>query len=329
MSKVNVFITIDTEHSIGGAFRDPSLKPVGNDKRIFGRIKGKEYGIPLIMDIADEYGIPLTFFVEIFNKYYFGEAETREVCEYILKRGHDVQLHLHPCWLNFKEPDPGKLRYKDNMSAYSLQQQIDMIAEGKELMEKYTGKSPVAFRAGNFGADSNTLFALAKKGFVMDSSYNRRYHKDERIKVEYDLNDVQKINGIHELPVTCFIQRHIFPGGRIRPLDINGTGFEEIRYVLNHAINSGMNAVTIVMHSFSFIKAHDSQYCKCSIRKNIIKRYANLCSFININKELLQTIKIEYSSKYYSDDNYSSSFNGFPIVPLKYSFLRVLEQLVN
>lgn len=67
--KTNVFITVDTEHSIGGAFSNPNLKPVGNEKRIYGKIGNKYYGIPLIMDIADEYGIPLTFFVEVMNKY--------------------------------------------------------------------------------------------------------------------------------------------------------------------------------------------------------------------------------------------------------------------
>ena len=50
MAKVNVFLTVDTEHSIGGAFSDPALQPVGNARRIFGRLGGKEYGIPLQMD---------------------------------------------------------------------------------------------------------------------------------------------------------------------------------------------------------------------------------------------------------------------------------------
>lgn len=101
MPKVTVFITVDTEHSIGGAFSDPKLKPVGNEKRIFGKIGDKTYGIPLIMDIADADKIPTTFFVEVLNKHHFGEAETREVCKYILDRGHDVQLHLHPNYLTF------------------------------------------------------------------------------------------------------------------------------------------------------------------------------------------------------------------------------------
>ena len=31
-SKIKVFLTVDVEHSIGGAFNNPNLKPVGNKK---------------------------------------------------------------------------------------------------------------------------------------------------------------------------------------------------------------------------------------------------------------------------------------------------------
>jgi len=34
---VQVFITVDTEHSVGGAIEDPAKEPVGNEKRIFGK----------------------------------------------------------------------------------------------------------------------------------------------------------------------------------------------------------------------------------------------------------------------------------------------------
>jgi len=118
MAGVNVFITVDTEHSIGGAFMRKDARPVGNDRRVWGRIGTKVYGIPLIMDIADSFGLKLTFFVEVLNKYFFGENESREVCEYILKRGHDVQLHLHPNYLNFTLKDPRQRQFTDLIGRY-------------------------------------------------------------------------------------------------------------------------------------------------------------------------------------------------------------------
>jgi hypothetical protein len=53
---INIFLTIDVETSIGGAFARPDkLRPVGAEKRIYGQIGNKEHGIPLIMDILEQF----------------------------------------------------------------------------------------------------------------------------------------------------------------------------------------------------------------------------------------------------------------------------------
>lgn len=300
MSKINVFITVDTEHSIGGAFRDPNFKPVGNDRRIFGRIEGKDYGIPLIMDIADRYGIPLTFFVEVLNKHYFGEEESREVCRYIIDRGHNVQLHLHPNYLNFSLPEPSNRHFLDQMYSYSLEQQRDLIEDGKRTLMEHGVPTPVAFRAGSFGADRNTLCALALSGFLVDSSYNRSSLGKGCRLTGFDLADATHIENIWEFPVTNFFERSFVGGGRYRPLDVNGISFAEIHKVLTQSLDNGPSNITILMHSFSFIKPLDPQYQKIRPRIRVIKRFENLCrylaqnghqfrvmSFDNIGEELL------------------------------------------
>ena len=288
MSKVNVFITIDTEHSIGGAFADPALRPVGNDKRIFGRIGGRDYGIPLIMDIADRYGIPLTFFVEVLNKYYFGEDETRKVCEYVLGRGHDVQLHLHPNFLNFKEENPGAQRYRDNMSSYSLEEQTALIAEGKELLTRYCGRTPVAFRAGNYGADANTLKALKSNAIFIDSSYNAAFPKLSRRICAEQLNDAVEIDGVWELPITNFIENVPLMGRRFKPLDLNGVSFLEMQSVVNQAYRGqGPDNLTFILHSFSFVRALDAQYERCKVRQYAVKRFEKLCGLLQARQNHL------------------------------------------
>lgn len=283
MSKVNVFITVDTEHSIGGAFRDPNLKPVGNDRRIFGRIGDKEYGIPLIMDIADRYGIPLTFFVEVLNKYYFGEEESRKVCKYIIDRGHDVQLHLHPNYLNFTLPDPTKRQFLDQMFSYPLERQIELIEDGKQTLIRHGIPSPIAFRAGNFGADRNTLRALAQSGFLVDASYSRTLLGTGCKLTDFDLADVAFIENIWEFPVTSFFEMSCGGGGRLRPLDVNGISFAEMRKVLDQAPGNGPRNITILMHSFSFINPLGVQYQKVQLRKVVIRRFEKLCCYLAQN----------------------------------------------
>ena len=329
MHKTNVLITIDTEHSIGGALTDPMFKPVGNDRRIFGRFNGKEYGIPLIMDIADSYGIPLTFFVEVLNKYYFGESETREVCEYIIERGHDVQLHLHPGWLNFTEPNHEYLRHKDNMAFYNAEQQSRMIGEGKALLMEYGVKKPIAFRAGNFGADHNTLQALTENGFKYDSSYNMAYqHTMAEVKKNSRINDMTIMGSITEIPVTCF-QEHIpFVCRRIKPLDINGTGFAEIRETLEFATKKRFKCVTIILHSFSFYRTKDPQYHSVRIMQPVIKRFRKLCHYLNQEKDRFDSTCFKYSPMLDMKIPEVDS-NNIPKASTRHTLFRYAEQAIG
>lgn len=327
MSKVNVFITIDTEHSIGGAFADPALHPVGNDKRIYGRINGQEYGIPLIMDIADRYGIPLTFFVEVLNKYYFGEEETREVCKYILSRGHDVQLHLHPNFLNFKEENPGVQRYRDNMSSYSLEEQTALIAEGKELLTRYCGRPPVAFRAGNYGADTNTLKALKANGIFMDSSYNAAFPKHSRRICAEQLNDAVEIDGVWELPITNFVENIPLCGERFKPLDLNGVSLAEMKAVISRTLDGlGPRNITLILHSFSFLKAKDTQYRECAVRKYVVQRFEGLCRTLADLGDRLQWCSFSGRVAQGLGQAGSDAQQLFPRISAHLSVLRGVEQ---
>jgi peptidoglycan/xylan/chitin deacetylase (PgdA/CDA1 family) len=287
LTKINVFITIDTEHSIGGAFLNPSLKPVGNDKRIYGRLNGREYGIPLMMDIADRYGIPLTFFVEVFNRHYFGDSETREVCHYIMDRGYDVQLHLHPAYMNFTEAIPSALKYSDNMFSYSLETQIEFIKQGKDILAKYCGRSPIAFRAGNYAADLNTLRALKANGLLIDSSYNLAF-PNFCLKISPDrINDAAQIASVWEFPITTFRQ-FLYPhASRFRPLDLNAVSSAEFKALFSNMQDTNRpTCLTIILHSFSFLKPRDMQYQHCTVNERAIERFTNLCLYLNNNHDL-------------------------------------------
>jgi len=280
VTRVNVFITVDIEPSIGGAFRNPNLRPVGTEKRIYGRVGNRYYGIPLIMDIADQYNIPLTFFVEVLNKYFFGEEETKEVCQYIISRGHDVQLHLHPNYLNFLKADRQKLHFSDNISDYNFRSQVDLIREGKDLLLGYGVRSAVAFRAGNYGANGDTIKALRQNAFLIDSSYNLGNPRCTKI-VGRKINDVTNLGGVWEFPITCFIESVPFRQKRFKPLDINGVSFQEIESVLNKAHLNGPQNITIILHSFSFLNTYDLQYAKVKPRWRVIERFKKLCQFLS------------------------------------------------
>ncbi len=283
MHKSNVYITVDTEHSIGGAFSDPALKPVGNDRRIYGRIGEREYGIGLILDIADRYHLKITFFVEVFNKYFFGVNETREVVEFILKRGHDVQLHLHPNYLNFTLERPQDIQYSDLTGAYPLKRQVEMLREARQTLESYGAPHVAAFRAGCFGANADTLKALAANGFLIDSSYNGAFLGGPCLMPDWGINDLMLRDRIYEFPVTNFQEETGLRPARRMPLDINGVSFEEMRHVLRASRENGPRHLTVILHSFSFVRAYDVQYRKMRPRTHVIRRFEKLCRFLSEN----------------------------------------------
>lgn len=322
--KVNVFITVDAEHSIGGAFSDPTLNPVGNDKRIFGKIGNKEYGIPLIIEIARRYDLPLTFFVEVFSKSYFGEDETKKVCDYILDKGYEIQLHLHPLFLNFGRPNPKELFYEATINSYNEDTQAEMIEAGKDILIRYGVKDPIAFRAGGFAADLNTLIALRRNGILIDSSYNRRYLGFPCKLNTLDINDLYKVMGVLELPITNFIE-FSWLGGRPKPLDINGVSFYEIKRVLEMAPICELFNITILMHSFSFIHNSDVQYWKVRPRWGVIRRFEKLCEYLNNNKEIFNVRTIGSLIQ----ENLivvNKSPNVMPRLPFLLSMVRLIEQ---
>ncbi len=278
--KANIFITVDTECSIGGAFNDSRLKPIGSEKRIFGENGGTYYGIPLIMDIADRYGIQLTFFLEVMNKYYFGENENRRVCEYIIQKGHDVQLHAHPNFLNFTEQEPQKRAYSDWIGEYPVERQEEILTNAKKTLFSYGVSNVSAFRAGSFGAAGSTILALKRAGFLIDSSYNRAFIGRSCLFSDLKINDLSCLDGIWEFPITNFIESTMVRRRRYVPMDINGAGFGEMRHVLNSARTQGPRNVTIILHSFSFIKKLDFRYIKVKPRHQVIARFENLCRFL-------------------------------------------------
>lgn len=327
MKPINIFLTIDTEHSIGGAFSNPDLKPVGNLKRIYGQVGEKKYGIPLIMDIGDTYGLKFSFFLEVLNRYYFGESETREVCQYILKRDHDVQLHIHPNYLNFNCEVPGKLKYSDFMSEFSFNRQTQLLTEGRDLLIKYGAHKPVAFRAGSYGANISTLEALKKTGFLIDCSFNRAYCNRTCFIPESDVNDLSKMNGIWEFPVTNFIENSHIRTKRFMPMDINGVSFQEMKQVLENAAENGPQNITIILHSFSFIKAFDVQYVKVRPRETVIRRFEKLCLFLAENKDRFKVMTFDGLGEADLLNLSKTSRHTYLDMPPIFSLMRGFEQL--
>jgi len=235
-------ITIDTEtYAVGGKLRDfgPNL---------YGEYGGQEFGVPKIMEICDRYGAKATFFVDVYMHRHYGKEKTKELCERIRQQGHDVQLHTHTSWL------PGS--HSGFLYDFPLEQQIAIIREGKDLIAEWVGRPPIAFRAGSYSANLDTLRALSENGFLIDSSY---FAKRPTCQLSRQLghqyaNRQFRIDGILEIPVTTY---RLFGKGsheKLSKLDFNACSLQELLDVTPKLLAGGVRYIVLFLHSFSFIR---------------------------------------------------------------------------
>jgi len=267
MVESKIIITVDTE--VGERLKN--LKN-GFEKLILGEINGKYYGVPKIIEIAEKYGYKCEFFVDVYEYKKFGENKFEELCQYISERNHGVQLHTHPSYMYDKN--------RINMYEYSLKEQIKIIKEGKELIKKWIDKYPIAHRAGNYGADDNTLIALKENGIFIDSSFFYR-HPNCKIKSP-TINTPILYKDVLEFPITV-VKKFPKIKGILIPIrfiyvkiDVNWLNSKEIVKAIK-SVKGKVEYIILFLHSFSFVK-RDRLY-KFEIDYEAIKSFESALSF--------------------------------------------------
>jgi hypothetical protein len=283
-SKSNILITIDTEHSIGGHFADSTKKPVPAERIIFCRRGEREYGINLIMDILDQYGLKGVFFVEVEARFYFGDAEILKTIDHIRSRGHEIQLHTHPNFRTFKE---GK-RTADDFRKYPLSEQTKILQEALQFLAANDIENILAHRCGGFYSNNVTLSAQRACGIKYSSNYNLAFPNCDYTKTLPTINDLFAINSIFEVPVTNF--REIDIRKRWNSLQLSASSFSEIKSVLDYSQQMETRLITFITHSFEFVKAKDSQYFSIKPLKFLIKRFENFCRYISDNNDRFSVV---------------------------------------
>jgi peptidoglycan/xylan/chitin deacetylase (PgdA/CDA1 family) len=110
-----------------------------------GRYESK-VGVPLLLNLLDDYGIKSTFFVPG----WVAEQYTPTI-EDILRRGHDIEHHgyLHEPPRTFKSKD----------------EEEQALVKGIESLVKITGHRPRAYRSPFWEFSANTIPLLEKHGF--------------------------------------------------------------------------------------------------------------------------------------------------------------------
>jgi hypothetical protein len=276
-----VFITVDVECGMGGAWGDEALRPVPPARAVMGEYGDQRLGVPLICEILDRAGLKATFFVEPFAGEQGHPGEMERPCRFLLERGQDVQLHVHPNHWHYGLKRLGRpFHFTDCLAECDPEEQRALLSEGADRLRRWTGRAPVAFRAGNMAASEATLARLPAAGLRIDSSYAFAYAGGQcRFRPEDPYNGSRWYGDVLELALSGFTQPR-FPGlRRAKPLDVIGVSFAEMRQAILKITEAGADAC-LILHSFSLFKVRNVQYEGGRPNRIVTRRFRRLCEWL-------------------------------------------------
>jgi hypothetical protein len=282
---LSVLITVDTEvWPVSEGWPHRPLGPSHDARReIDWYFHGGErrHGPGLAWQLATlrAAGLKASYFVDPLFSFALGLDPLREVVGMVEDAGQETCLHLHPEWLTDPRCPPLPAFRGPLLHAYAADDQRVLLDTGLRRLREAGASDITAFRAGSWGANRDTVRALASLGIVHDTSLNARFAASFP-----DLEPAQRermqpfvLDGVVEVPVTGFVDRP--PAGR-RPLHVCAASFDEFRHVLDHAFDAGWTIVVVVMHSFEFVRVDRLPRASAPPQRLIARRFERLCSHL-------------------------------------------------
>lgn len=172
-----------------------------------------------LLDTCEQLGIPMTLFADVACLWRYREggdeefpAAVEEQLREAVRRGHDVQAHLHPHWLHATRAGRRWTAPLDTFLVGALDDPRDLLQRARTYLEELLQPVDadyrcIAFRAGNYGIQprlEQVFAALRATGFEIDSSVvpglvleNAVNRIDFRGFAERD----GELHGLYEVPV--------------------------------------------------------------------------------------------------------------------------------
>jgi hypothetical protein len=272
------YITIDTEYS-SAMVRDlgPDCRAENFATAISGQTEAGEYGLDYKLDMFNRYGQRGVCFVDPMPALLWGVAAVEDVVGPILERGHDVQLHIHTEWLELAGAAHPLRRQVGgatgrNIKDFDFERQCALIDWARETLIAAGAPPPVAFRAGNYGANDTTLRALAHCGIGYDTSHTPGIENgDCAISLGAEDRVPLRHQGVTEVPIGCIAT----VAGGLRHAQITALSVREMARALRHARDAGKPCFTMVSHSFELVDRKRGK-----VNRIVRRRFDRLCEAI-------------------------------------------------
>lgn len=272
----SVFLTVDIEimwrHHVAGydlaTLYDRSFEPAG-------------VGVSYQLDRLRQHDLKACFFVDPMPALVYGLDPFRRVIDTIQAAGQQVQLHLHPHWIAANREDRQRAPGRWHLSEYDVNEQRALIGGARDLLVAAGATPPIAFRAGNYSGNDDTLEALASLGFAYDCSHNGSADPHPS-GIGLPANQIAPVAraGLIEVPVTLIEERE----GALRNFQICALSADEMVASLDHAVAHEHAAVTIVNHGFELANRAGTGANAMHVR-----RFDRLCALLAERRDTLQT----------------------------------------
>jgi len=266
--ETGLYITIDTEMS-------PALHQQGwsagdnLNSSIFGRCDSGDFGISYQMHVMEEAGLTGIFFVDPMPALVYGPQILPDIIAPIVERGHEVQLHIHTEWLEFADHNPVGGLTGHSIKDFPLQAQVDLLGLARELLCSAGAPDPNAFRAGNYGANDDTLKALHLLGINYDTSFNPAYIGNGcDISLTADQVSMVRKHGVDVLPVSAIQNTK----DSLRHAQVCALSSWEMKAALDHAARTEQSHFNVVTHSFELLTRNRKR-----VNAAVKARFDNLC----------------------------------------------------
>lgn len=279
---LEVAITVDVEFSIAGAFDDPAHRePVAAPYVECPTPEGNG-GLDFILETLEAHGLRGVFFVEALNTRCFGDEPMARFARAIHERGHDVELHAHPCWSVFARDDwRDQVRRATPVDSFERLDDAAIgaaIRHGIDAFQRWGVPFPTAFRAGNLQCDLRTYAWLERLGIPLASNVGIGVHRATE-RALHLAGGRHFIGKTLEVPVSSYPDVWLPGLVRWKTFTVVGTGEMEARQWLLHAARLGVGPVVVLTHPGEFVH-HDRD--GRSFRRNELarRRLQGLCRFL-------------------------------------------------
>ena len=282
---------------------------------MYGVFGNQSAGISEMMDIADEVGVKISFFVDVMEIYAYGD-ELIQVMQDIDSRGHDVQLHFHPSMINSTNWDIIQNSEEWNESGATRdtymtcwdQNTADFwFSKAMEIFDEANITRPIAYRSGAYRYCDTIIQAMANHNMTQSYNYNMFSSGRQNFTAGY-MHNFQWENEVYEFPISYVkngngelqISSRIDESTWTIPVNETFDRFYENQ--------SSTRVMTMILHSFSFLDRTESgdYYLKDQTKVNNFRDF-----MFNLSEEYVIISASELQT--YIDDGTVTSEFTFPL----------------